>query len=217
MSSSSDASVRIESLQWPVTVLGYGHRIGIWFQGCTIGCPGCCAKHTWEADDSKAVARADLQAWIETLPLDEVDGVTISGGEPFEQPDALLWLATVLRREMRFARDIDILCYSGLRWSRLVRSHDQILQQLDAVVTEPFVEHLPTRWLRGSSNQQIHALSGLGEERYGSSNDQRNELQLVAASDGIRLVGIPDRGDVDRWEQQLGEYGVTLGGTTRER
>ena len=69
MKSAQDTTLRIDSLQWPVTVLGYGARIGIWFQGCSIGCPGCCAKHTWNADEGKSVALTDLLAWVRRLPL----------------------------------------------------------------------------------------------------------------------------------------------------
>ena len=142
MKSSQDTTLRIDSLQWPVTVLGYGARIGIWFQGCSIGCPGCCAKHTWNADEGKSVALTDLLAWIRRLPLDEVNGVTITGGEPFEQPEALHRLVVALRRSVDFRQDIDILCYSGFPWKRLSRQHGDILRHLDAVIAEPYVEKL---------------------------------------------------------------------------
>ena len=205
---------RIESLQWPVTVLGFGARIGIWFQGCSIGCPGCCARHTWDPDEGTSVAVDAVLEWVRGLPLDEVDGVTITGGEPFEQPEALRELATGLRREVRFARAIDVLCYSGYPWRRLRTRHAGILSLLDVVVTGPYVEKLPPRWLRGSSNQVIHPLSELGRERYPDVPSRPNGLQVVPSGDSVRIVGIPDRGDLDRMEGKLAEVGVTLGQTS---
>ena len=215
MRSSPDVTLRIDSLQWPVTVLGYGARIGIWLQGCSIGCPGCCAKHTWDADAGKSVALSDLLAWVRRLPLGEVDGVTITGGEPFEQPEALGRLVDALRHGVDFGREVDLLCYSGYPWPRLARRHRDLLRRLDAVVAGPYVERLSPGWLRGSSNQTLHLLSSLGRERYGDATGrarrQRNALQIVASEDGIRIVGIPDRGDLERMTDTLAEHGVTLG------
>ena len=170
MKSAQDTTLRIDSLQWPVTVLGYGARIGIWFQGCSIGCPGCCAKHTWNADEGKSVALTDLLAWIRHLPIEEVNGVTITGGEPFEQPEALHRLVAALRSSVDFCQDIDILCYSGFPWKHLSRRYGDILRHLDAVVAEPYVEKLASQWLRGSGNQTIHLLSALGRDRYANAS-----------------------------------------------
>ena len=211
MKSAPDTILRIDSLQWPVTVLGYGARIGIWFQGCSIGCPRCCAKHTWNADEGKSVALTDLLAWIQHLPLDEVNGVTITGGEPFEQPEALHRLAAELRRSVDFPKDIDILCYSGFPWKRLSQRHGDILRHLDAVIAEPYVEKLAPQWLRGSGNQTMHLLSALGRDRYAQASERTNGLQVVAAGDDIRIIGIPNRGDLERMQEKLAGLGVAFG------
>ena len=205
------STLRLDSLQWPVTVLGYGARIGIWFQGCSIGCPGCCAKHTWNADAGQAVALTDLLAWMRRLPLAEVNGVTITGGEPFEQSAALHRLVAALRSSVDFPKDIDILCYSGFPWRRLSRRHGDILRHLDAVIAEPYVEKQPPQWLRGSGNQTMHLLSALGRDRYAKASEQPNGLQVVAAGDDIRIIGIPNRGDLERMQEKLAGLGVVVG------
>ena len=206
--------LRIESLQWPVTVLGFGSRIGIWFQGCSIGCPGCCAGHTWDADEGTSVRVGAVLDWVRGLPLDEVDGVTITGGEPFEQPEALRDLVTGLRRDVRFGRRVDMLCYSGYPWGRLSRRHPDMLSLFDTVITGPYVEKLPPRWLRGSGNQVIRALSELGRERYHDTPSRANGLQVIPAEGSVRIVGIPNRGDLKRMEGKLAELGVTFGETS---
>ena len=211
MKSAPDTTLRIDSLQWPVTVLGYGTRVGIWFQGCSIGCPGCCAKHTWNADEGKLVALTDLFAWIQRLPLEEVNGVTITGGEPFEQPKALHRLVAALRSSVDFRQDIDILCYSGFPWKHLSQRHGDILQHLDAVIAEPYVEKLAPQWLRGSDNQTIHLLSALAKRRYADASRQTNGLQVVAVGDDIRIIGIPNRGDLERMQEKLAGQGVAFG------
>ena len=203
-------SIRIDSVHWPVTVLGFGSRVGIWFQGCSIGCRGCCSKHTWGSEPGKLTTTERVLEWVRRLPLDEVDGVTVTGGEPFEQPGALDRLLTGLRG-VGFPRPIDILCYSGFSWKRITRLHHDILARLDAVVSEPFVEGLAPRWLRGSANQQIHTLSDLGEKRYGSVSQAKNELQIVATDGEIRVVGIPERGDMERMRERMADFGVVIG------
>ena len=76
-------SVRLAKLHHPVTALGPGVRAGIWFQGCTLACPGCLSRDTWEADESRRVPVSSVLEWLAGLP--ELDGVTISGGEPMCQ------------------------------------------------------------------------------------------------------------------------------------
>ena len=81
--------LRISRLHYPVTVLGPGRRIGIWVQGCSIGCPGCLSQDTWSPDAAEPVSVARVIETCRRVSKDELDGVTISGGEPFDQPDGL--------------------------------------------------------------------------------------------------------------------------------
>ena len=112
--------VGINRLHWPVTVLGPGRRVGIWFQGCSIGCPGCVSRDTWAAPDpGDQVSVGDLVDRIDALTDDGVsgliDGVTVTGGEPFEQPEALEELLPALREwlDSRDAVSADLLVYTG--------------------------------------------------------------------------------------------------------
>ncbi|URN01597.1 radical SAM protein [Actinomadura madurae] len=130
-----------------MTTLGPGTRAGIWTQGCTLHCRGCLSRDTWEADPGKAVPVEAVLGWLASLP-EPVDGVTVSGGEPFQQPAAL---AALLRgiRAWRDARGhetiaLDILVYSGYVYSRLSRTTEmrEILDLCDAVITGPYVDRL---------------------------------------------------------------------------
>ena len=145
------------------------------------------------------------------MPLDEVNGVTITGGEPFEQPEALHRFVAELRGSADFCEELDILCYSGFPWKHLSRRHGDILRHLDAVIAEPYVESLAPQWLRGSGNQTIHLLSDLGRRRYAKASGQTNGLQVVAAGDDIRIIGIPNRGDLERMQEKLAGLGVAFG------
>jgi len=208
-------SVRLAKLHHPVTALGPGVRAGIWFQGCTLACSGCLSRDTWEADESLRIPVSSVLEWVAGLP--GLDGVTISGGEPFQQPQALRELLEGLR-EWRSSRSLDILVYSGYVISRLSRNQESrdILKLCDAVVTGPYVERLNDGSpLRGSANQQLVPLSPLGRRRYGSDEMDGRRMQ-VCVEDGaegrrVYYIGIPRRGDMDRLSAVLDGAGVRAG------
>ena len=207
--------LRLSRMHYPVTVLGFGRRVGIWFQGCSIGCAGCISKDTWESDGGHAATIDEVLEKCETWRSDgEVDGVTISGGEPFDQPVALRALLDALDRWFGSARQsADLLCYSGYPEQRLRERFPEILDRLDVVIPNPYVESRAPggRW-RGSSNQRLVPLTPLGRSRYGAMANQPEtpEIQFVV-DDGIWFIGIPRPGDMRALEEKLRERGVLLG------
>jgi anaerobic ribonucleoside-triphosphate reductase activating protein len=202
---------RISRVHAPVTVLGPGRRLGIWFQGCSIGCRGCVSRDTWDTGAGRELPVAELVAHcrdrIEALGL---DGITLSGGEPFEQPEALAALLTDLAPWCE-ARGIDRLCYSGLPMKRLTAEYSHILTLLDAVMPEPFAMSQPNGevW-RGSSNQPLVLLSALARQRYLEVPKVHAGLQVSVDSNRVWFIGIPRAGDMDRITRGAAERGLAL-------
>ena len=131
---------------------GPGARFVIWLQGCSLGCPGCFNPSTHDAAGGEAVEVDALLA-----RAGDVDGVTLSGGEPLEQPDATLAILRGAR-----ARDLSTLAFSGFTIDeiRARRLGPEILAELDVLVDGRYLarERLGAG-LRGSANQRIHLLS----------------------------------------------------------
>ena len=202
---------RISRVHAPVTVLGPGRRLGIWFQGCSIGCRGCVSRDTWDSGAGRELSVAELAAHcrdrIEALGL---AGITLSGGEPFEQPGALAALLTDLAPWCE-ARGIDRLCYSGLPMKRLTAEYSHILALLDAVMPEPFAMSQPNGevW-RGSSNQPLVLLSALGRQRYREVPKVHPGLQISVEANRVWFIGIPREGDMDRITRGAAERGLAL-------
>ncbi len=192
--------IAINKAHFPVTVLGPGRRIGIWTQGCRIHCKGCVSQDTWAADPSRETTVARLMTWCRKTAAAGFDGVTISGGEPFDQPQALSALLDALR---------DWRSDATLR-----RKHALILGKLDALIPEPFVEAQPlTHLWRGSANQTLVPLSERGHARYAAYVDAPADTfgkRIQAGVDGQRIwfVGIPARGDMAALETLCAERGV---------
>jgi anaerobic ribonucleoside-triphosphate reductase activating protein len=208
--------IALNKAHYPVTVLGPGQRIGLWLQGCSIRCPHCVSKDTWDRDPGRELAVADLLAWCRQVAPAGPDGVTISGGEPFDQPKALVALLRGLDEWRRgLGSDFDILCYSGYPLTTLRRKHGAILARLDALIPEPYVDGLPLahRW-RGSANQPLLPLTPRGEARYDPYREApaTEGKRMQVASEGGRLwfIGIPHRGDMAALEALCRQRGLSM-------
>jgi anaerobic ribonucleoside-triphosphate reductase activating protein len=140
---------------------GPGTRFVVWVQGCTLACPGCFNPATHAADG--AAQQTDVEALADDIAGEAaagaIDGVTISGGEPFEQPDGLLALARALRRR---APALSILVFSGFARAEIERTPRgrEVLAEIDVLVDGRYVERRRVAsGLRGSANQVVHLLT----------------------------------------------------------
>lgn len=144
----------------------------------------------------------------------DADGVTITGGEPSEQPEALAAILSGLSEILR--PDVDILLYSGKTLDDLAPLLRVLDGQVDALISEPYVEQeRQTRPLMGSDNQRLSLLTPLGEARFGLYARQRNSqddtLDFLSDEEGrIWLAGIPRRGDLERLREIVAEDGVRI-------
>ncbi|MEI6414355.1 MAG: 4Fe-4S single cluster domain-containing protein [Pseudomonadota bacterium] len=212
--------LRLNKAHFPVTTLGPGRRIGLWTQGCHLRCRGCVSQDTWEEDADRLIDISVLLDWCRTVSGDALDGVTISGGEPFEQPEALAVLLDGLHA-WRIERGIpfDILCYSGLPRVLLERDYANLLARLDALIPEPFQEKRPrgSIW-RGSDNQPLILLSPFGQTRYApylaGSAVIGKRFQIAVDSEAIWCIGIPERGDMAALEAVCAARGLHFGGVS---
>jgi anaerobic ribonucleoside-triphosphate reductase activating protein len=209
-------SIAVNKAHYPVTVLGPGRRIGIWLQGCSIRCPGCVSQDTWARDRGRDMDVEALLAWCRRTAGDQFDGVTISGGEPFDQPQALGALLKGLQRWRKAScREFDVLCYSGYPLATLQRKHGAILPLLDALIAEPYVDGLPLAHVwRGSANQPLVPMSKLGEARYAPYLDMpaaaAKRMQVAADGDRLWFIGIPHRGDMATLEALCKSRGLNM-------
>lgn len=131
---------------------GPGLRFVLFLQGCRTHCPGCQNPQTWDFEGGELVSVQEILSRLQGDPL--VHGVTLSGGEPFEQVEALLPLAAELKR-----RGYNLMAYSGYTFEALAEKPEcrELLSLLDLLVDGPFLlaqKSLELRF-RGSSNQRI--------------------------------------------------------------
>lgn len=136
---------------------GPGLRTVIWMQGCHHCCPGC---HNPQTHDSSGGYEESIQKILDAYRSDPLQqGITISGGEPFMQPKALLALLQTFR-----PLTSSIWLYTGYTFEELTdpshpnyELHLTILSYLNVLVDGRFIQSQKDISLRyrGSANQRI--------------------------------------------------------------
>jgi anaerobic ribonucleoside-triphosphate reductase activating protein len=179
---------------------------------------------TWTPDPKRAMRIADVLAWCRERAKDGCDGITISGGEPFDQPHGLRALLTGLHAWRKSSGlDFDILSYSGYPLRTLQAKHSTILALLDAVIPEPYIENAPpTAIWCGSANQSLTPLSERGKRKYApylamSLEEYGKQMQVSVEGKKIWMIGIPSRGDMAALENLCQTRGLALGDVSWRR
>lgn len=150
----------------------------------------------------------DPRALAAELIVDpDIEGVTVSGGEPTEQPDAVADLLEAFR-----AVELDTWVYTGHRFEDLVGRNspavDRLLALTDVLVDGPYVLKLACSGdFRGSRNQRMLPLSLAGSRRL--ENLGRARLAIELERDGLmRITGVPPCGFLDEFTRRLESKGL---------
>ena len=162
---------------------GPGRRTAIWVQGCTIRCPGCCNPELF-------TTRGGTERRIEELVAEAegMEGITVVGGEPFEQASGLAALVHALPEHQ------SVMVFSGYRLEELqargCAGTERALAGIDVLVDGRYDAALPDasrRWI-GSTNQRVHFLT----DRYGDQDFVGERSIELRYKDGeLVVVGWP--------------------------
>ncbi len=148
--------MRIAGLVEESIVDGPGFRMAVFAQGCHQHCPGCHNPETHDPDGGRVADTDDMIAAMAQNPL--LDGITLSGGDPFLQPEACLQLARAAH-----AQGLNVWAYSGQTLEQLLALRAErpflreLLEEIDVLVDGPFLLERRTLDLRfrGSDNQRL--------------------------------------------------------------
>ncbi|EEI83776.1 anaerobic ribonucleoside-triphosphate reductase activating protein [Anaerococcus tetradius] len=134
---------------------GPGIRTSFFLTGCDRNCKNCFNREYMDFNFGKIRDEEALREVLSYLKLDQIEGLTILGGEPLENPLGLLQALKDIRKEI----DKSIWLYSGFKYEVLynINIAREILKLVDVLVDGEFVEELKDLSLdfRGSSNQRI--------------------------------------------------------------
>lgn len=162
-------------------VEGPGLRTAIWTQGCSIHCKGCMIPTTWEFSTLNGYKVEDLADKI--ISNKRIEGLTILGGEPFDQSEALYKLV----QRIKSNSNLSIMLFTGYTSKDLEETNpyfSKIIPLLDIFIEGPYIEEktdFSREWV-GSSNQEIHFITDrykhLEKIIYKDTNDHKIEIRL---------------------------------------
>lgn len=167
---------------------GPGTRFVLWLQGCPLHCVGCWNPDTWDPARGTRMTVDEIMRII--AGVRGIQGVTISGGEPFAQADALEHLTRCLR-----GTGLSLMIFTGYELDELCSpAARNVLAITDIIVAGRFVlaeRDLSLRW-RGSRNQRVHYLSN----RYSPDLECAGaDVEVLIANNGeVRITGFPEAG-----------------------
>lgn len=200
-------TVGLSRIHFPVTTLGPGRRLGIWFQGCSLRCEGCISVDTWATAKTLIPIEQLMRTLSSYLPL--IDGITISGGEPFDQFEALLAIVVQLRERTK----VDILVYTGYAVEDITDQLQQIKPYIDVLISDPFQrQSSQTLRLRGSDNQRLHCFTSQAVEKFAyyqqAVTTEDKVLDVMFDAEGVVwFAGIPRRDDFVKLQTLLKQQG----------
>jgi anaerobic ribonucleoside-triphosphate reductase activating protein len=196
---------RLNKIQYPVYNLGPGRRVGIWAQGCDLGCEGCVNQTLWNAHGGRSISVLELFNWLVSLD-GEFDGITISGGEPFQQYEAFMAFLHLVKNKTPY----DVYCFTGYYLSELNEMFpDQLFSRyIDFLIDGRYVAELhEDSNLKGSSNQTIYRfVDGSPVVEEGASSVKWS--LKVDEDDRIYMAGIPKRRDLETVCLELARVGI---------
>ena len=202
--------LRISRKTGSCRVLGPGQRAAIWFYGCSRGCPGCIAESMNSSGEFTEETPESLYEWVDSCT--GIEGVTLSGGEPFEQdPEQLL---RFLRHVKKDPRGLGVICFTGFLKKELSGTKkEELFPYIDVLVDGPYrMEENNGSDLRGSGNQGIHFLTDRYREfetEFFGEKARNLEFELNMRGE-IIINGIPRRGFVEKFTKEISASGYRL-------
>lgn len=181
---------------------GPGKRFTVWAQGCSIRCPGCFNKETWDKAGGKKFSVRRMLGLIKAEK--GIEGITLLGGEPFDQARAFGKLAQKANKA-----GLSVMTFTGYSYEELLkrgRYEKRLLENSDILIDGRFIEAEKdySRAYVGSRNQRYLFLS----ERYAHLKDKlasaKNRIEIRINDTGE--IGLSGMGDPESFLNALEEF-----------
>lgn len=144
--------IRVAGIEEESIVDGPGIRMVIFTQGCKHNCEGCHNPESHPFTGGELIEVDEIINRVKANPL--LDGITLSGGEPFEQSEE----CSILAREVR-KLGLSVVTYTGYTFEEILKNEDfkKLLLETDTLIDGKFEIEKKSLLLqfRGSKNQRI--------------------------------------------------------------
>lgn len=208
----AEKKIRISHYTESTTVLGPGNRFVVWMQGCQKRCKNCINPAGQPVDGGTLM---DLDSLLDLIVNTKgIQGVTISGGEPFLQFPILFEMLV----KIKSVTNLDIMLFSGYTYDEIREMLpeevcDQFFAYVDIFVDGEYVDELNQNQLyRGSENQKVYLFTS----KYQSfaqeiTNTVGREFEFdIKADSEIFMVGIPPKDFYDEFMDLIAAEGKNI-------
>lgn len=196
--------MRIAFYKEKTTCLGPHIRFALWVQGCLKNCNNCIAPSHRILSGGYEISEEELALRI--IQQESCEGITISGGEPMLQAEAL---TNLIKRVREIRKDYGVIVYTGYTLEEIqeLALHNEgivsFLDCIDLLIDGEYIDELNTdRGYTGSSNQRLIPFT----KRYQDEMDNYykkvgRKVDIVFEHGQVYLIGIPSRNTKKIWEE----------------
>lgn len=200
--------LKLNRIQYPIYNLGPGKRIGIWTQGCSIKCEGCVSRSLWSIKKGKNIKIGNFLK-ILCSDFNDYDGITITGGEPFDQYESLIQLC----RGIKENTTLSIFIYTGFTIEDLYQKFNkrEIIHYVDYILDGPYIknQHSNTN-LKGSENQKFYKKIAKKMVPFENHHEIDKKWSFNLANENVFLSGIPKENDLQKIVSELHSKGIKI-------
>lgn len=181
-------------------VEGPGFRYCIYVQGCSINCKGCISPQTWNPNtNNKIDTKEIIKNIFESNLKNNIEGVTFSGGEPFDQSKPLSEIAKNIKN-----KNLSLTVFTGYTFENILENHEKyslkLLEFTDLLIDGPFINTKKVSdklWI-GSSNQRYHFLTNCYSWEENIKN-KSNKIEIRLENSGeISVHGIINENNIKK-------------------
>lgn len=143
---------------------GTGVRTVLFVSGCRNCCEGCFQPETWNFEYGKKFDEAAEDEIIKSMEPSYIDGLTLLGGDPFEEENQKE-LLPFLRKVRKECPDKNVWAYTGYILDedlkaggrKYTEDTEEMLSYIDVLVDGPFILAKKNIMLKfkGSENQRV--------------------------------------------------------------
>lgn len=197
--------MKLARILYPVYTLGPGRRFVVWMQGCERSCPGCANPELQDRESLGEVSVSVIEGALRQLReqgYPPVEGVTITGGEPFLQAEALNDILNIF-----LPMTDDVLVYTGFVREELAAYEENILSRIAVLIDGEYLEEQNNGHpLKGSENQRIYYRDEEIQrlyEQYIRQMSGKQMTQTFSLRHGSIAAGIHEKDFRARYESEL--------------
>jgi len=199
---------KLNRIQYPVYNLGKGKRIGVWVQGCSLGCNECISQTLQTNLGGNQVNIEELVNEISKVGP-HFNGITITGGEPFQQYRQLIAFCAYLKQQT----SLEVYVFSGYYLEELYELYPDklFLKYIDQLMDGRYVkEKHDNKNVKGSYNQTLYLFQNgdaikqkmsFASDKFGLKVD--NDMQVY-------MSGIPKNNELNELTNYLNKTGINI-------